>query len=139
MNCGAKSVAIKTYQRGLLRTMSAYVLVIFGVTWFVKHHHPHGVEAYVLAVLPAVPIMAMLAVVGIYLRDEKDEFLRWMTIQSMLWAMGVILALTTIVGFLHNFAGVPEPPMFYVFVVYWVVFGVVQGVLQMRNRQGSDE
>ena len=53
-------------------------------------------------------IVGMLAVMGIYLRDEKDEFLRWMTIQSMLWAMGVVLALTTVVGFLQNFAGVVE-------------------------------
>jgi hypothetical protein len=139
MFCSSKSAAMKTYQSGVLKTMSGYVLVILGVTWFVKHHHPQGVEAYVLAVLPAIPIVAMLAVMGIYLRDEKDEFLRWMTIEAMLWAMGVVLALTTVVGFLQNFAGVNAPPMFYVFVVFWLVFGVVQWVLQMRSRQGSDD
>jgi hypothetical protein len=139
MFCSPKSVAMKAYQRGVLQTMSGYVLVIVGVTWFVKHHHPQGPEAYLLAVLPTIPIVAMLAVMGMYLRDEKDEFLRWMTIQSMLWAMGVVLALTTVVGFLENFAGVNAPPMFYVFIVYWLVFGVVQWVLQMRNRQGGDD
>jgi hypothetical protein len=139
MICSSKSAAMKVYQGGILKTMSVYVVVILGVTWFVKHHHPQGVAAYILAVLPAIPIVAMLAVMGIYLRDEKDEFLRWVTIQAMLWSIGVVLALTTVVGFLQNFAGMDAPPMFYVFVVYWLVFGVVNQVLLMRSRQGSDD
>ncbi|MEO8737571.1 MAG: hypothetical protein ABI380_13660 [Edaphobacter sp.] len=139
MFCEIKSSALKAYNRGIIWTMSAYVLVTFGATWFVHHHHPKGAEAYAMAVLPSIPIIAMLAVMGIYLRDEKDEFLRWMTIQSLLWATGFVLALTTVVGFLENFAQVKTPPAYLVFVVYWLVFGAVQSVQQWRNRQGGDD
>lgn len=139
MVCKTKSLAMKAYQRGIIWTMSVYVVTILGVALTVKHHHPTGLVAYALAVLPAIPIMGMLAVMGIYLRDEKDEFLRWMTIQALLWATGTMLALTTVVGFLQSFAEMKAPPTYFVFVLYWIVFGVAQGVLQGRNRQGGDD
>jgi hypothetical protein len=139
MVCSPKSVALKAYNRGVIKTMSVYVLTVFCVAWFVSRHHPTGLLAYVLAILPAIPIVGMLAVMGIYLRDEKDEFLRWITIQALLWATGVVLAWTTAVGFLESFAKVNAPPLFWVFVVYWLVFGAVQYWLQRQYRKGGDD
>jgi hypothetical protein len=139
MFCEPTNAAKKAYVRRVAWTMSAYLLVIFGVVRFVSRHHPTGLLAYAIAVLPALPIVVLLAVVGIYLRDEKDEFLRWMTVKALLWATGVTLAATTTVGFLENFAEMKPVPGFYVFALYWVVFGAVQGTLQWRNRQGGDD
>ncbi len=140
MECGTKSAAMKVYERGVMKTMSMYVLIILGVAWTVRHHHPTGVVAYVLAVLPALPIMGMLAVMGVYLRDEKDEFLRWMMIQALLWATGVTLAVCTVIGFLQSFAAMRAPEMFWVFVLYWPAFGVARVILKLSyNRQAADE
>ena len=139
MSCSPKSTAMKAYNRGVLQTMSVYVLTILSVAWFVSRHHPTGVLAYVLAILPAIPITAMLAVMGIYLRDEKDEFLRWITIQALLWATGVVLTCTTVGGFLESFAKVKAPSAYWAFIVYWLVFGAVQFWLQRQYRKGGDE
>jgi hypothetical protein len=139
MVCSPKSVALKAYNRGVMQTMSVYVVTILSVAWFVRRHHPTGVLAYVLAILPAIPITGMLAVMGIYLRDEKDEFLRWITIQALLWATGVELAGTTAVGFLESFAKVKAPLAYWAFIVYWLVFGAVQYWLQRQYRKGGDD
>ena len=40
--------------------------------------------------LPAIPIIGIIAVVGLYLAEEKDEFQRNLLIQSMLWGLGQV-------------------------------------------------
>jgi hypothetical protein len=139
MFCIPKGAAMKAYLRGIAWTMTAYVVAIFGVVRFVSRHHPKGFLAYAMAVLPAIPIVVMLAVVGIYLRDEKDEFLRWLTVKALLWATGVTLAVTTTIGFLETFAEMKPLPGFYVFVLYWMVFGVAQGLMQHVGGGGGDD
>jgi hypothetical protein len=138
MFCTPTNAAMKAYLRGIAWTTTAYMVVIFGVVRFVSRHHPKGLLAYAMAVLPAIPIVAMLAVVAIYLRDEKDEFLRWLTVKALLWATGVTLAVTTTIGFLENFAEMKPVPVFYVFVLYWLVFGAVQAMMQYGGGGGDD-
>ena len=132
------SPACRSYRQRVLITMSFYVLAIFGVAYFLRDHHPRGAAAYLLAIVPAIPILCMLVVVGIYLRDEQDEFQRWMMIRSILWATGIVLAATTVVGFLQNFAAVTAPLSYYVFVLFWVVFGIAQGIQQLRIGRSDD-
>jgi len=44
--------------------MTAYIVATFGATWTFKHHHPRGASMYLLASLPALPILAVLVIVG---------------------------------------------------------------------------
>jgi hypothetical protein len=130
-----KSSAMRAYQRGIAVTVSVYVVVILGLSMFLRHHHPRGPLAYGLAVLPSIPIVGMLVVMGVYLREEKDEFLRWRTIKALLWATGMMLAVTTVIGFLQNFAEMQAPPAYWVFVLYWIVFGLAQHLLSAGDRE----
>jgi small-conductance mechanosensitive channel len=132
------SPACRTYRKRIAVTMTFYMVAIMGVVYYLRDHHPSRVIAYVLAILPAIPILWMLVVVGIYLRDEQDEFQRWMLIRSILWATGIVLAVTTVIGFLQNFAAVTAPPAYYVFVLFWLVVAVVQGVQQIRSGRADD-
>ena len=139
MICENSNSAAKKYRKGIFLTMSGYVLILFGVaSYFRLHPHSHSVSAYFAAALPALPVLCMLGVVGIYLRDEKDEFMRWMMIQSMLWATGVVLATATVVGFIENFTGFKAPPAFYIFVLFWFVFGLAQAILKRQGRPSDD-
>ncbi len=139
MICDNESNAAAKYRNGIIVTMSGYVFALFGVVIYFKNHpQASGVSAYAIAALPAVPVIAMLGVVGIYLRDEKDEFLRWMMIQAMLWATCVVLATTTVIGFIENFTGFKAPPAYFIFVLYWLVFGLVQGILKWQGRPSDD-
>lgn len=134
MQCLPKSAAQRRYLLRFLPTMALYVIALFAVTWEFAHRHPAGILAYLLAILPALPLVATLAVVGLYLAEEPDEFERSIVIQSMLWGIGATLALSTVWGFLETFISVRHIPTFYVFVLFWVVVGISQPLIRLRYR-----
>ena len=57
--------------------MIAYVVVLFTVVWALKPAHaPTGPVVYALAVLPALPILAVIWAMGRFIVEETDEYLR---------------------------------------------------------------
>ena len=46
---------------------------------------------HLIELLPAVPVAAMIFIVGRYLRRETDEFVRMLVTQSLLWGLGVTM------------------------------------------------
>jgi hypothetical protein len=91
---------------------------------------------YALAVLPALPIIAIFVLVGRYLIEEQDEYLRMRMVRQILWATGLTLAATTLWGFLED-AGLPHVPMFYVSVFWFAGLGIggcIMNLLSLRDR-----
>jgi hypothetical protein len=88
---------------------------------------------YLLAALPALPVMAYFGIMGRYLAEEQDEYLRGITMIQALWATGLTLAAATLWGFLED-AGAPHLPMFYVAVGWFPVLGLVALVRQLADR-----
>ncbi len=135
MWCLASTPAEWRYVRRLFVTMSIYVLAVFISTWTFHHRHPHGIAACLLACLPALPIFAVIAIFGIYLSEERDEFVRMVMIQSSLLATAIVLAFSTFIGFLqvYNVAG-QTVPMYCLFAVWFFAFGIVQPLVRRRYR-----
>jgi hypothetical protein len=134
MRCFPQNAAQRRYLQRFLPTMALYVIAILAVTWEFAHHHPTGIFVYLLAILPALPLIGTLVVVGLYLAEEPDEFERTIVVQSMLWGIGATLAVSTAWGLLETFASVRHIPTFYVFILFWVVVGVSQPFIRMRYR-----
>ena len=143
MECFGTSVAKRRYSSRLWPAMGAYVAFLFLAMLIVKHGHPHGaLVVYGLAVLPALPLVAVLVIVGMYLMEEPDEFERTVMVQSMLWAMGGVLALTTVWGFLEMFAETsPQQAMavghlqpFWLFPLFWMLVGISTPLVRWRYR-----
>jgi len=44
-----------------------------------------------IELLPAIPVAAMIFIVGRYLRRETDEFVRMMVVQALLWGLGITM------------------------------------------------
>src|SRR5476651_1877313 len=103
MICTTQNAAVRRYSWRLLGAMLTYALFLCLAVWEFTHRHPTGAFAYLLAVLPSLPIIGGLVVVGQYLAEEKDEFQRAVLVQSMLWGIGATLAVTSVWGFLENF------------------------------------
>jgi hypothetical protein len=74
------------------------VLFSFVAAVAFRHVHPHVVVAYVVAVLPALPIIGALMYTGVYLAEEKDEFQRNLLVHALLGGTGGILAVATAWG-----------------------------------------
>jgi hypothetical protein len=76
---------------------------------FVRVAHPlHGLPAYALAVLPALPILGMAWATGLYMREEDDEFERAVCVENALWATGATLSVATVWGFAEMLADAPH-------------------------------
>ena len=106
MKSGRKSSAFRRYKTRSVTTMLLYVLSLAITSIGFDHFRLTGLAAYLLAILPALPILVAMVVVGLYLAEEKDEFIRNTQVQAMLGGIGGTLAVTSVWGFLENFVHV---------------------------------
>jgi hypothetical protein len=132
MPCTPKSKAARRYRNRLAPTMATYLLFLSIARWTFHHHHPTGLLVYLVAILPALPLVGSLAVVGLYVAEESDEFERSVLVQSMLWGMAGALAISTIWGFLEDFANAPHVSTFYVYIFFWIFMGFSQPFIRRR-------
>lgn len=129
--------------RRYVQRMRAWALIYLGTVWvitrYIHQHHPTGATLFVLAAFPALEVVGMIAVVGIYLRDEVDEFKRHQLVVAILWAIGFTLALMAYVDFLQSYKAITGPPPFMEFIVFWLSLALVRAILRFRSRVRSDE
>lgn len=136
---GHNTAAGKRYRRRVLIAMSLYVVILFSCMKFVKAVPMHAWALYLLAVLPALPVLAVLVILARYLQEETDEYLRMLTVRSLLVAAGAMLATIVVNDFLRIIAhGGPLMP-FVCFTVFFVSFGIAQLVQEAASRRGGDE
>jgi hypothetical protein len=127
------SAAKAAYRRYLWRffpTMLAYVVIVLGVSWlFDSHQEPNGAIAYALAILPAIPVIAIIVIMGLYVVEEKDEFMRMRHVMALLIGMGLTLSATVGWGFLEIYMHVDHLNAFWVFPMFCMAWGFSTGVL----------
>jgi hypothetical protein len=114
--------------------MLLYMLLLVPAVWVFVRFRPTGVLAYALAVLPALAIIGMLVVIGLYLSEEKDEFIRNMQIQSLLGGMGGTLSLVSVWGLLENFTHVRRLDLFLVYPIFWGFVGISTVIVWLRYK-----
>jgi uncharacterized membrane protein len=132
MRCLPYTKAGRRYTARLAVTMFFYLIFLFLAVWTFRHLHPTGFIVYLLAVLPALPLVASLAVVGLYIAEETDEFERSILVESMLWGLGGTLSVATVWGFLSDFANAPRLSTFYVYIFFWIFMGISQPFIRRR-------
>ncbi len=119
----------------LAATMAAFLVALFAVKrWFGSAWPPTGLWLYVAAVIPALPILAAIAVVGRYLVEEADEYQRVLLVRAVLWATGATLAVTTVWGFLEAYAHIRPPQAGLEFMLFCIALGVAQVVGRLMER-----
>jgi hypothetical protein len=126
------SPAVRRYLRRFIPAMTGYVVVLFASLHIIRAYDPQGPLLWLLGVAPAIPVIAVIAVMGLYLMEETDEFQRAILIQSMLWGIGITLALSTAWGFLENVGALPHFPLYLIFAVFCGAFGLAQPFVKRR-------
>lgn len=126
------------YVRSLMLLMASYALSLFGVaSFFTNHPGATNPVAYVIAALPAVPIIGVFIVIGRYLHEEPDEYVRLLLVRQALIATGFALSIATMWGFLENFRLVPHIYAYYAAILWFAglgVGGLVNAVIEHRAR-----
>ncbi len=125
-------------QRYLIRFMPAmalYVAALLGVvSWFAMAKPPAGLIRYLVSIIPALPLLVCAWAYIAYLEEEPDEFQRTLAVRSALWALGLILCITTVLGFLETFAGTPRFPLYLIFPLFACLSALMRPVVQRLYR-----
>jgi hypothetical protein len=137
--CTHPTKAARQYARRMGAVALIYLATVWVITRYVHQHHPTGAKLFVLAAVPAFEVIAMIAVVGTYLRDEVDEFKRHQLIVSILWAIGITLTLLAFVDFLQSYQYIAAPPPFMEFGVFWLSMALAHSIITFRDRVSPDE
>jgi len=134
MSCLQMNPAVRRYLRRFAVAMSSYIALIVVVALCFHRFHPKGTFAYILALLPAAAIIGIIATVGFYLAEEKDEFQRNLFVQAMLWGLGGVLSVTSVWGMLESFTHIAHFQPTWTFSLFWIFVGVSTPFLQRRYR-----
>lgn len=110
--------AQRVLRRRAIPIMSLYFVLFALVDWLFSNHSIPGVASYLLAVAPAIPLIAAIVILGRYIREETDEFKRAVFVESLLWALGATMVLTTAWGFIEMFVPGIHVPVLWVFPVF---------------------
>ncbi len=128
--------AIRSYNRRVMLLSLVYAALLFATIHLFVHGTLHGPIAYVAALLPALPLIGIFLVLGRYIVEETDEYLRMLMIRQSLVASGFMLSVMTAWGFLEGFGLVPHIPAYYAAVLWfaglWIGWGY--NIAKMRRR-----
>jgi len=117
--------AQRRYQFGVAGCGLGYVLALFGGNaYFANHPGAAGITAYFAAAVPGVLIAAIFVIIGRYLTDEQDEYLRLLFVRQILIATGIALAAASIWGFLESFGLVAHIDSYWVTVLWFGGLGL---------------
>lgn len=119
-----RNPAFRRYNYRVLVLMIAYAVLLMSTIYLFKHRMLDGPLAFVAAVLPALPIIGMLASIGAYLVEETDEYLRMLMVRQTLWASAFSLSIATVWGFLENFEQVEHVESYVVAVLWFAGLGL---------------
>jgi len=128
------SPAGRRYLKRFIPAMIAYLVLIFGASFAFRDPGLTGPLAWAIAVAPALPIVAVIVIMGLYVKEETDEFQRRVLIESMLWGFGVTLTVTTVSGFLEMYVHTPGLQSFWAFPIFCLAMGVSQLFVRRRYR-----
>ena len=129
------------YRYTVRSAMSAVTLIAFSLAgkWLLHTFHPSTAMAYLIGFAAALPIVAAVAATVYYVLEEKDEFQMNLFVQSLLVGMACTLALTTIWGYLENFAHAPRLDSIWLYSIFWLFVGVATPFLRLRYFRPSQE
>lgn len=133
MKASSARPARRAYNRRVLIASAAYAVLLIGAELAVTRLHPAVPLRVVLALLPALAIVAIFVALGRYLIEESDEYLRARLARQMLWATGATLSIATVYGFLQVFDLVRDVPLYTVAILWFFCLGVAGAALRARG------
>jgi hypothetical protein len=132
-----KSRALRAYQRRFGVAMTCYVLAVVAASWLSETSLSEGPAIWPIATLPALPLLAVFWIMGRYLAEITDEYVRMLEVRKALVATGLTLAVTTVLGFLEIYADLAHMPLFFVPMIWFagLCVGSLLNLLAERRAQ----
>ena len=116
--------ASRRFRKTGMMVTSSYFVLFLG-SFYANHVlHPAGVMLWALASLPLLPILGVLFLFGRYLRDERDEYKRDLTMRCLLWGTAGFIAVSLLGDYLRIYGWTGRMPPF---LALWVFFVMMMG------------
>jgi hypothetical protein len=120
----ARTQAWKRYNWRAIWLSLAYAVFLIAAVYGFKHQLvPAGLK-YVVAILPAMPIIGLFLAMGRYLVEEQDVYVRMLMVRQTLWASGFALSAATVWGFLQNFDLLGPVDGYWIVVAWYFGLGI---------------
>ena len=123
---GCATPAMRAYNRRCLTMSFAYVLALFLAIGVTDRLNITGPLLWLLALLPAIPIIGIVWAMARLLIEETDEYQRLRMVRASLVATGLVLVSSTLWGFFEMFGLAPHLWLWAVFPVWAIGLGVGQ-------------
>jgi hypothetical protein len=131
-------------QRRSLQKFGGTIAGTAGYTVLVRdvmlHAHPSTAAIFGLAIVAAIPVGALIFIVGQYLAQETDEFVRMLVMKAALWGFGVTMVVDTVYSYLAEYAGAGRVSGIQVLNidVFFVSAGIALRLLARGYNSGSE-
>src|SRR3954454_11679483 len=119
-----RTPAWKRYNWRVVWLSLLYAAFLIVAVYGFKHQLVPGPLKYLVAMLPAIPIIGIFCAIGRYLVEEQDEYVRMLMVRQILWASGFALSCATVWGFLDNFGLVGHADGYYMVIAWFFGLGV---------------
>ncbi|AKH42771.1 hypothetical protein FHS61_000545 [Altererythrobacter atlanticus] len=117
----------RRYMRRLSISMAAYMVTLIGGAYLVNNELVSGPLLWLLALLPGLSLVGAFYAVGMFIIEQKDEFLRMLLVRQSLFATAFALSVASIWGFLQEFGLVPDVALYYVAILWFFGLGLGAG------------
>ena len=125
--------AQKRHARRVLIASLAYIAVLIPIVFAIRHDLVAGPWRMALAVIPALPLVAMFASYARYLSEETDEYMRMMVVRQILSATTIAMVCAVVWGFLVDLGGAPPIATYWIALVWFVAQGASALVAKLRG------
>jgi hypothetical protein len=89
---------------------------------------------HLLEIPPAIPVAAMIFIVGRYLGRETDEFVRLLVTRALLWGLGVTMVANIVLNVLFEGGNAYGPSQIFDIDIFCVT-AMIALLIQLRRNQ----
>ena len=134
-----QTMVAKQFKRDGFKLVAVYFVLYFCCFGIHLWLHPTGAAVWVLAMLPVLPIVGVIAVMGRYLRDETDEYKRDVMIRCLLWGGAGAVSVSLLGGFLWIFGWKGSMPPFTGFGVFYLFMMAAKLSYKLKDQVAVEE
>ncbi len=132
------NAAKKRMIRRALVVLVAYELLWAGVFFWVNRAKPEGTMLFLIAMLPALTVVAFIVVIAKYLGEEVDEFHRQLVVRCLLWGTAAVMTSLCFHGVLQLLGWKGQWPAGIELGLFVVAMGAAKLTYRVRHRVPDD-
>lgn len=104
--------------------MVAYVASLFAAAYLIPRHLVAAPLAWLLALVPGLAVVGAFYAVAMLLVEQKDEYVRMLTVRQILVATAIALSASTVWGFLEAFGLVAHLDSYWMAILWFAGLGM---------------